>query len=150
MAWATASVPAAKAGNSNTPTGPFQNTVAASASLAANSSRVAGPMSTPSRSAGNAVTSNTSVLGIGGELGRADQVDRQHDLHAALGRVGQHLPDLADLVRLQQRPAHLVALRGQEGVGHPAADEHPVGLVRAGWRSPPSLSDGLAPPSTTT
>src|SRR6266568_2215200 len=47
IASATASVPAANAGNSNTPGGPFQNTVFASASLAANSSRVAGPMSSP-------------------------------------------------------------------------------------------------------
>ena len=47
MASATARVPAANAGNSNTPGGPFQNTVFASASFAANSSLVAGPMSRP-------------------------------------------------------------------------------------------------------
>src|SRR5579859_913948 len=45
IASATAWVPAANAGNSNTPTGPFQKTVLASASLRANNSRVAGPMS---------------------------------------------------------------------------------------------------------
>ena len=44
---ATARVPAANAGNSNTPIGPFQNTVRASASFDANSSREAGPMSRP-------------------------------------------------------------------------------------------------------
>src|SRR5262249_41538378 len=52
IAAATARVPSANAGNSNTPGGPFQNTVFASASLRANSSRVAGPMSMPSRPGG--------------------------------------------------------------------------------------------------
>src|SRR5437764_9875785 len=47
IASATACVPAANAGNSNTPGGPFQNTVFASLSLRTNSSRVAGPMSSP-------------------------------------------------------------------------------------------------------
>src|ERR1700735_835549 len=60
IALATARVPAAKAENSKTPTGPFQNTVRASAILAANSSRVAGPMSRLSRSAGKSVTGKTS------------------------------------------------------------------------------------------
>src|SRR4051794_9441180 len=57
---ATARVPPANASNSNTPMGPFQNTVLASASREANSSRVRGPMSRPSRSAGIAVASTTS------------------------------------------------------------------------------------------
>src|SRR5215469_11141830 len=65
IARATALVPAANAGNSKTPTGPFQNTVAASASLPANSSRVAGPMSRLSRSAGNAVTGYTACSASG-------------------------------------------------------------------------------------
>src|SRR5581483_6275917 len=49
---ATARVPAENGGTSNTPAGPFQNTVRASASLARNNSRVRGPASTPSQSAG--------------------------------------------------------------------------------------------------
>ena len=60
-------MPAANAGNSNTPTGPFQNTVFASASFAANRARVAGPMSRHSRSAGNAPAGDDLVLGVGGE-----------------------------------------------------------------------------------
>src|SRR5215469_13940913 len=52
IASASARVPAANAGNSKTPGGPFQNTVFASASLRANSSRVAGPMSSPSLPSG--------------------------------------------------------------------------------------------------
>src|SRR5580692_8238938 len=58
--WATLRVPAANAGNSNTPTGPFQNTVPASLSLSANSALVAGPMSRLSRSAGKSATGTTS------------------------------------------------------------------------------------------
>src|ERR1017187_4256001 len=59
IASATALVPSAKAGNSKTPTGPFQKTVLASDSLLANSSLVRGPMSRLSRSAGNSVTGYT-------------------------------------------------------------------------------------------
>src|SRR3984885_15270103 len=65
IASATARVPAAKAGNSNTPSGPFQNTVLASASFSANSARVRGPASTPSRSAGKAVTGTTECSASG-------------------------------------------------------------------------------------
>ena len=68
IASATARVPTANAGNSNTPSGPFQNTVLASASLSANSSRVAGPMSTPSRSAGNSLTWTTSWSASGAKF----------------------------------------------------------------------------------
>src|SRR6266567_3970957 len=60
IASATALVPAAKAGNSKTPTGPFQKTVLASESLRANSSLVRGPISRLSRSAGKSVTGYTS------------------------------------------------------------------------------------------
>src|SRR6266566_2354788 len=62
---ATALVPAANAGNSKTPTGPFQKTVFASASFEANSSLVAGPISTPSRSAGKLATGTTSCSASG-------------------------------------------------------------------------------------
>ena len=46
-AWATARVPSAKAGNSNTPMGPFQITVPASFTAAAYRAMVLGPMSIP-------------------------------------------------------------------------------------------------------
>src|SRR6266571_5459893 len=65
IASATALVPAANAGNSKTPTGPFQNTVFASRSFAVNSSLVAGPISTPSRSAGKLATGTTSCSASG-------------------------------------------------------------------------------------
>jgi hypothetical protein len=63
IASATVIVPAANAGNSNTPGGPFQNTVFAPASFAANSSLVAGPMSRPilpSGMSGPAMTSGVA------------------------------------------------------------------------------------------
>src|SRR5699024_5075255 len=56
---ATAIVPLAKFSNSNTPMGPFQNTVAASAIFSPNSSAVSGPMSIPSWSAGISPTPTT-------------------------------------------------------------------------------------------
>src|SRR5215471_2476060 len=65
IALATAQVPAAKAANSNTPTGPFQKTVLASAGFAANSARVRGPMSRLSLSAGNASAAYTSCAASG-------------------------------------------------------------------------------------
>ena len=60
IAWATARVPPANAGNSNTPGGPFQKTVLASASLRANSSWVAGPMSKASRPGGMSTPGTSS------------------------------------------------------------------------------------------
>ena len=62
---AIALVPAANAGNSNTPSGPFQNTVLASASFSANRARVRGPASTPSRSAGISLASTTECSASG-------------------------------------------------------------------------------------
>src|SRR5439155_6997344 len=49
---ATAFVPSAKRGHSKTPIGPFQKIVRASAMRSAKSSRVSGPMSSPSQPSG--------------------------------------------------------------------------------------------------
>ena len=46
-AWATARVPPAKAGNSKTPMGPFQNTVLAPLIRSAKAAADSGPMSRP-------------------------------------------------------------------------------------------------------
>src|SRR5205085_9659367 len=51
---ATAFVPSAKRGHSNTPIGPFQKIVRAPAIRSAKASRVAGPMSSPSQPSGSA------------------------------------------------------------------------------------------------
>ena len=61
IACATASVPAARVGFSNTPIGPFQMTVLAPLTASANSSRVLGPISQPSMSAGIASASTVTV-----------------------------------------------------------------------------------------
>ena len=53
IAWATARVPASKRGSSNTPIGPFQNTVRASAMRSLKSAAVPGPMSTPIQPVGH-------------------------------------------------------------------------------------------------
>src|SRR5665648_819082 len=60
MACATARVPAANGSISNTPGGPFQTIVLASASLAAKSTAESGPMSRPIRPSGIASAATTS------------------------------------------------------------------------------------------
>ena len=54
-----ASVPAAKAGNSNTPIGPFQTTVPAPLTAFVNNLMVSGPISRPIQSAGIALVGTT-------------------------------------------------------------------------------------------
>ena len=58
---ATARVPAAKAGNSNTPIGPFQNTVFEARTRSAKAAAVTGPMSRPIPEAPNGVSSIASA-----------------------------------------------------------------------------------------
>ena len=66
------------------------------------------------------------MVGVGGELRRRDDVDRQHELDA----LGRGLLDVAangvELVLLEQALADLVALGLEEGEDHAAADEQPV------------------------
>ena len=121
IASASARVPAANAGNSNTPAGPFQNTVFASASFCANSARVCRAHVQALPVGRELADRDHPVVGVRREPVGGHQVHRQHDLHPAPLRLGQHLGDLRDLVRLEQRLAHLVALGGQERVGHAAA-----------------------------
>ena len=61
---ATRFVPAANAGNSNTPIGPFQKTVREPAMTPANASAVSGPMSSPMPSTPNAVDSIASAATV--------------------------------------------------------------------------------------
>ena len=61
-ALAMARVPSAKAGNSNTPMGPFQMTVPASFTASVYRAMVLGPMSMPMRSSGMAMVSTSSGL----------------------------------------------------------------------------------------
>src|SRR5207248_7296992 len=62
---AIANVPSAKRGHSNTPIGPFQNTVRASAIRRAKSSRVLGPMSRPIQPSGSASNGTSRVSASG-------------------------------------------------------------------------------------
>ena len=129
-AWATARVPAAKASNSKTPIGPFQNTVRASASAAANALADSGPMSSPSWSAGMASAGTTEVGASAVNSGATTMSVGQQQLHPGLLGPAEVLPAHLDLVLLQQALAHLVALGLEEGEHHAAADEQPVGLAQ--------------------
>ena len=62
---ATASVPLAKAGNSNTPIGPFQITVPAPATAPQYSFTVSGPMSRPCQPSGISPALTTWLLASG-------------------------------------------------------------------------------------
>src|SRR5450756_664169 len=59
---------------------------------------------------------------------RHHDVGRQHDLDAGLLGLREVALDRLDLVCLEQRRAHAVALRGEEREGHAAADEQAVRL----------------------
>ena len=69
------------------------------------------------------------MLGVRREARGGDDVDRQHQFHPVPFRLRHHLFDLRDLVGFEQRVTDLVALCGQERVGHAAADDYPVGPV---------------------
>ena len=130
IASATARVPAANAGNSNTPTGPFQNTVLASASFSANRARVCGPASTPSRSAGKSVTGTTECSASGAKCVAATRLTGSTSSTPRRFGLFHDGLDRGDLVGLEHRVTHLVALGGQERVAHAAADEDAVRQVQ--------------------
>ena len=88
-----------------------------------------GPMSRPSRSDGIAAALDHVVVGVGGERGRRDDVDREDELHPGLLGPPQVLADGVELVLLQEALADLVALGLQEGEHHAAADQDAVGLA---------------------
>ena len=68
-------------------------------------------------------------------------VHRQHDLHAGPLRLGERRLHPGDPLGVEQRTADLVALRGQEGVGHPAADQQPVGELHQVADDPQLVGD---------
>ena len=100
---------------------------------------VSGPMSSPSPDAPNGglldgIGGRDDVLGVGRERRSHDDVGGQHDLDAALGGLGEIALDGLDLVGFEQARAHLVALRGEEGEEHSAADQQAVDTREAGAR----------------
>ena len=134
MAWATARVPSANGAISKTPIGPFQNTVRASASFAANSAPLSRADVEAQPVGRDGVDGDDVVVGVGRELGRRDDVDRQHDLDALGLGLLEVAADGVELVLLEQALADLVALGLEEGEDHAAADEQPVDRRRAGCR----------------
>ena len=123
---ASPSVPAANGGRSKTPIGPFQTMVRLSRSASAKWRTVAGPMSSPMRSAGIASARDDLALrGVG-------RVGNRPCRRAAGGRTRAPAPRRArrravsTQVRLEERPPNLVALGAEERERHPAADQEPV------------------------
>ena len=68
------------------------------------------------------------VLGAAGDLLGHDDVDRQDDPDAVVGGDGQDPPGVVDAIGLGQALADGLALREQERVGHPAAEDQQVDL----------------------
>ena len=124
------------AGTSNTPIGPFHRTLLAPAMTAANASRVAGPMSSPSAPVGIA-SAATSVVAASvarsaaaatTSTGRSMSTPRSRGARA--GRA-----HLLEPVGLHERVADLAAVGGDQGERHRAADQDRVDAVDAGGRS---------------
>ena len=120
---ATPSVPAANGATSNTPIGPFQNTVRAPSSAAAKAATESGPMSRPLPPSGIAST-GTIWVGASGAMSQATTTSVGSTILSP--RLVEQPPAGVDLVLLQQRVADRMALGRQEGEAHPAADEQPV------------------------
>ena len=68
------------------------------------------------------------VLGPAGDLLGDDDVDRQDDADVVVGGRRQDPPGVVDAVGLGQALADRLALREQEGVRHPAAEDEHVDL----------------------
>ena len=85
-------------------------------------------MSRPILPSGMASAGDDLRRGVGLELVGDDDVRRQHDLDAGLLGLRQVALDGLDLVLLEERVAHRVALGREEREEHAAADEQAVGL----------------------
>ena len=127
IASATPLVPAANAGNSNTPIGPFQKIVCAFDRSAVN-------LLTDLRSdvqthfaVGYPVGDHGLRRRVGLELVGHHDVHRQVD-HVAVGF--QNFPAGVDHLRLHERCAHRKPACGKEGETHPATDDQAVGFLR--------------------
>ncbi len=128
-AWATALVPAAKAAISNTPIGPFQNTVLEPRMISANAADGVRTDVEPELVARDRVGRDDRGGRVSGELRRDDDVRRQHQAYALLGGLLDVATRDVELVLLEERLADLVALRLEEREDHPATDQQVVGLV---------------------
>lgn len=153
-AWATALVPSANSGCSKTPIGPFQKTVAASVIFEAYSLPDAGPMSRPIRSAGMA--SAATVVASAGAL-----VFRSGNAGATTASTGRTSSTPVFSARsMYSRTAGIwsswrrdaptswpLALRKVKAMPPPMRMRS---ALPSSWSMTASLSETLAPPSTTT
>ena len=78
---------------------------------------------------GHGLHINGAVDGVG-EAGSHHGVHGQQQLDALALSLGHHVLAVADLLGIQQGVADAVALGGQEGVGHAAADNQGVHLLQ--------------------
>ena len=148
IASATARVPAANGATSNTPIGPFQNTVPASATAPPNAPRVTGPTSRPFRPAG--IASDVDDLGSASAAPMSAATTTSAGSPIRSPSRSQQPPAGLDLVVLQQRVADLVALGREEREAHPAADQQPVDLGQQRGDHRRACRETLLPPRTTT
>ena len=123
IACATPRVPSANGASSNTPIGPFQNTVFAPASTSRERRDRLRADVQALPAVRDLLDRHRAGVRLGRELVGDHDVHRQHDL----ARLQQPAA-VDDLVGLQQRVTDPVALRGQEGEAHPAADQQRVDL----------------------
>ena len=86
-------------------------------------------MSRLSRSGGNSPTRTTRWSASGANRSAATRSTGSTTSTPRFSASASTRGDLRDLVRFEQRLAHLVALRGQERVGHAADDDQPVRLA---------------------
>ena len=130
---ATARVPSAKASNSKTPIGPFQNTVLAPEIASAKAARGVGADVEPDLVVGDRVdarprSATGSVPSDGNSGATTTSVGSTISTPVSAARR-EVLPAGLDLVLLEEALAHLVALRLEEGEHHAAADQQLVGLA---------------------
>ena len=146
-ALATAFVPRSNGGFSNTPIGPFHNTVFARSISSANRFADAGPMSNMACSAGIASRDTAFAAAPASSDGRDERIHGQHEL---VSRAREQRLRHLDAIRLDERLPRLEPHRLEERARHRAADEQLVDLRQAAPRSRRSCPEIFAPPRIAT
>src|SRR6266508_239282 len=145
IASATARVPAANGGSSNTPIGPFQNTVLAGRNASVKAATVRGPMSRPSRSAGIASAATTPESASAANRSAATMSTgssiRSPPRSSSSRQVSTISASSRDLPTSYPR-----ALRNVKHIPPPISSRSTLGKSAS---MTASLSETLAPPSTT-
>ena len=138
---ATAFVPCANDGISNTPSGPFQKTVFDVGERLDHQvlARLPEVDDVPRRR--DLLGRERLVLGAAGDFLGHDDVDRQDDPDALLLGGRQDPPRIVDPVGLGEALADRLALRQQERVGHPATQDEHVDLGQQVVDDPDLVAD---------